>query len=55
MTIQDRLDRAQAHAEQTAYEYANLPDGDEKDRAARAWSRAVDDLNDLKKSVQPGG
>lgn len=54
MTIQDRIARAQDIADRAAQAYADLPDGHEKDHAARAWSRAIDDLNGLKQSVQPG-
>jgi hypothetical protein len=52
-TIADRITRAQARAEQAAADYANLPDGPDKDRAAHAWSRAVDDLKQLKADAVP--
>lgn len=53
MTIADRIARAEADAQQAAADYANLPDGPDKDRAARAWIRATDDLKQLKADTVP--
>ncbi|BFP50148.1 hypothetical protein KCMC57_65160 (plasmid) [Kitasatospora sp. CMC57] len=53
MTIQQRLDQAQHAADQAAQNYANIPDGPDKDYAGQVWSRAVDDLKDLKANAIP--
>lgn len=53
-TIADRIAQAQRNADQAAADFANADRFDpDKDRLARAWVRATDDLRNLKNNTVP--